>query len=38
MVAVAHDEFKSLDIKKLKAPNCAVYDVKHLYGDSDEYL
>lgn len=38
MVAVAHDEFRSLAIKKYKADGCVVYDVKHVYGDSDEYL
>ena len=38
MVAVAHDQFRKLDISKYKARNCVVYDVKHLYGDSDEYL
>ncbi|HQJ09945.1 MAG TPA: UDP binding domain-containing protein, partial [Deltaproteobacteria bacterium] len=38
MVAVAHDEFKRLDIKKYKADGCVVYDVKHVYADSDEYL
>ncbi len=38
MVAVAHDEFKRLDIRKYKADGCVVYDVKHVYADSDEYL
>jgi UDP-N-acetyl-D-glucosamine/UDP-N-acetyl-D-galactosamine dehydrogenase len=38
VVAVAHDEFRTLDIEKYKAPNCVVYDVKHVYEDSDEYL
>jgi len=38
MVAVAHDEFRKLDIAKYKARGCVVYDVKHVYGDSDEYL
>lgn len=38
MVAVAHDEFRRLDIDRYKAPGCVVYDVKNLYGDSDEYL
>jgi UDP-N-acetyl-D-glucosamine/UDP-N-acetyl-D-galactosamine dehydrogenase len=38
MVAVAHDEFKRIDINKYKADACVVYDVKHVYADSDEYL
>jgi UDP-N-acetyl-D-glucosamine/UDP-N-acetyl-D-galactosamine dehydrogenase len=38
MVAVAHDRFKDIDIAGLKAPGCVVYDVKHVYADSDEYL
>ncbi len=38
MVAVAHDEFKNMAIAKYKAPGCVVYDVKHVYNDSDEYL
>lgn len=38
MAAVAHDEFRRLDIKRYKAPGCVVYDVKNLYEDSDEYL
>ncbi|MRR35938.1 nucleotide sugar dehydrogenase, partial [bacterium] len=38
MVAVAHDEFRKLDIGKYKAKDCVVYDVKHVYLDSDEYL
>jgi UDP-N-acetyl-D-galactosamine dehydrogenase len=38
MAAVAHDEFRRLDISRYKAPGCVVYDVKNLYEDSDEYL
>ncbi len=38
MAAVAHDEFKRLDIRRYKAPGCVVYDVKNIYADSDEYL
>lgn len=38
MVAVAHDEFRKMDIGRLKARNCLVYDVKNLYPDSDAYL
>ncbi|MCK9264095.1 MAG: nucleotide sugar dehydrogenase [Deltaproteobacteria bacterium] len=38
MVAVSHDEFRRIDINRYKAPGCVVYDVKNVYGDSDEYL
>ena len=38
MVAVSHDEFKKIDISKYKANGCVVYDVKHVYDSSDEYL
>jgi UDP-N-acetyl-D-glucosamine/UDP-N-acetyl-D-galactosamine dehydrogenase len=38
MVAVAHDEFKSLDLDKLKAKNCVVYDVKNIYPHAEASL
>lgn len=38
MVAVCHDRFKNFDISKYKANGCVVYDVKHVYDSSDEYL
>ena len=38
MVAVAHDAFRSLDMNRLKARNCLVYDVKNIYPDADAYL
>jgi UDP-N-acetyl-D-galactosamine dehydrogenase len=38
MVAVAHDAFKDLDINKLKAKNCVVYDVKNIFPEADGCL
>jgi UDP-N-acetyl-D-glucosamine/UDP-N-acetyl-D-galactosamine dehydrogenase len=38
MVAVAHDEFKALDLDKLKANNCVVYDVKNIYPQAEATL
>ncbi|HVN70889.1 MAG TPA: nucleotide sugar dehydrogenase [Desulfomonilia bacterium] len=38
LVAVAHDEFKSLDMGKLKAKGCVVYDVKNIYPEADASL
>jgi UDP-N-acetyl-D-galactosamine dehydrogenase len=38
MVAVAHDEFKTLDLDKLKAKNCVVYDVKNIYPQAEATL
>ena len=38
IVAVAHDEFKTLDLDKLKAKNCVVYDVKNIYPQAEATL
>ena len=38
MVAVAHDEFKNLDLGKLKSPQGVLFDVKNFTPDADEYL
>jgi len=38
MVAVAHDEFKSLDLKELKAQQGVIFDVKNFTENADEYL
>ncbi len=38
MVAVAHDEFKTLDLDKLKARNCVVYDVKNICPNAEATL
>jgi UDP-N-acetyl-D-galactosamine dehydrogenase len=38
MVAVAHDEFKTLDLDNLKANNCVVYDVKNIYPQAEATL
>jgi UDP-N-acetyl-D-galactosamine dehydrogenase len=38
MVAVAHNEFKKLDLEKIKAKDCVVFDVKNFTPDADEYL
>ncbi|HDP24180.1 MAG TPA: nucleotide sugar dehydrogenase [Deltaproteobacteria bacterium] len=38
MVAVAHDVFRDLDLERLKADGCVVYDVKNLFPDADAYL
>lgn len=35
VLAVAHDEFKTLDISSLKHPNAVVYDVKGIWPKSD---
>jgi UDP-N-acetyl-D-mannosaminuronate dehydrogenase len=37
-VAVAHDEFKTLDLDKIKAMNCVVYDVKNIYPQAEATL
>jgi UDP-N-acetyl-D-galactosamine dehydrogenase len=38
MVAVAHDEFMTLDLDNLKAKNCVVYDVKNIYPQAEATL
>ena len=38
MVAVAHDEFMTLDLDNLKAKNCVVYDVKNIYPHAEATL
>ncbi len=38
IVAVAHDEFKTLDLDKIKAKNCVVYDVKNIYPQAEATL
>jgi UDP-N-acetyl-D-galactosamine dehydrogenase len=38
MVAVAHDEFRALDLNRLKANGCVVYDVKNVYPEADAFL
>jgi len=38
MVAVAHDQFKSLDLEKIKGKNCVVYDVKNVFENADIFL
>jgi UDP-N-acetyl-D-galactosamine dehydrogenase len=38
MVAVAHDAFRVLELGRLKAKDCVVYDVKNLYADADAFL
>lgn len=38
MVAVAYNEFKKLNLKKIKARDCVVFDVKNFMPDADEYL
>jgi len=38
MVAVAHDAFRDLELGRLKAKDCVVYDVKNLYADADAFL
>ena len=38
IVAVAHDEFKTLDLDKFKARNCVVYDVKNIYPQAEATL
>jgi len=38
MVAVAHAEFKDLDLKKIKSPEGVIYDVKNFSAGADEYL
>ncbi len=38
IVAVAHDEFKPLDLDKIKAKNCVVYDVKNIYPQAEATL
>jgi UDP-N-acetyl-D-galactosamine dehydrogenase len=38
MVAVAHDSFRNLELGRLKAKDCVVYDVKNLYADADAFL
>ncbi|HOS97574.1 MAG TPA: nucleotide sugar dehydrogenase, partial [Deltaproteobacteria bacterium] len=37
MVAVAHDAFRDLELGRLKAKDCVVYDVKNLYADADAF-
>jgi UDP-N-acetyl-D-galactosamine dehydrogenase len=38
MVAVAHNEFMTLDVDNLKAKNCVVYDVKNIYPQAEATL
>jgi len=38
IVAVAHDEFRTLDLNRLKANGCVVYDVKNIYADANASL
>jgi len=38
VLAVAHNEFKTLDIASLKKENAIVYDVKGLLAESDGSL
>lgn len=38
MVAVAHDEFRSLELEKIKGKDCVVYDVKNVYENADIFL
>jgi UDP-N-acetyl-D-galactosamine dehydrogenase len=38
IVAVAHDEFRTLDLNRLKANGCVVYDVKNIYADASASL
>ncbi|HOJ12898.1 MAG TPA: nucleotide sugar dehydrogenase [Deltaproteobacteria bacterium] len=38
VAAVAHDAFRDMDLSRLKAPGCVVYDVKSIYPDADAYL
>jgi UDP-N-acetyl-D-galactosamine dehydrogenase len=38
MVAVAHDEFMTLELDNLKAKNCVVYDVKNIYPQAEATL
>jgi UDP-N-acetyl-D-galactosamine dehydrogenase len=38
LVAVAHDAFRTLDMRSLMAENCVVYDVKNISPDADAYL
>ena len=38
MAAVAHDAFKDLDLDKIKAKDCVVYDVKNLIADANGSL
>jgi UDP-N-acetyl-D-glucosamine/UDP-N-acetyl-D-galactosamine dehydrogenase len=38
MIAVAHDEFMTLDLDKFKTKNCVVYDVKNIYPQAEATL
>ncbi|MGC9325805.1 MAG: UDP binding domain-containing protein, partial [Desulfomonilia bacterium] len=38
VVAVAHEEFRNLNLQRLKADRCVVYDIKNLFPDADAYL
>ncbi|MGO9147555.1 MAG: nucleotide sugar dehydrogenase [Desulfomonilia bacterium] len=38
IVAVAHDEFRTLDLNRFKANGCVVYDVKNIYADANASL
>lgn len=38
MVAVAHSEFKDLDLERLKTPDGVIFDVKNFSPRADEYL
>ncbi len=38
MVAVAHSEFRDLDLERLKTPDGVIFDVKNFSPRADEYL
>jgi UDP-N-acetyl-D-galactosamine dehydrogenase len=38
VVAVAHDEFRNLQMETLKAKDCVVYDVKGIYPQAEASL